>query len=226
MITWSLSACSLGAWWRDVPVTPDAETARRWVTHELAQPEYHTQPPAIVRLINWVLDQLSQLETGTGLNTTALAVATAVVVGLVVAALYVAGPVRRARAARSSGRVWDEDDTRTAAQLRDQAQAAAEADWWALAVAEWFRAVVRGLEERTIIDERPGRTAAEAATVAADHLPDLATDLVRGAHLFDEVVYGGRDATASDEARMRALELAVRQARTAGTLAPLVEVVR
>ena len=54
-------------------------------------------------------------------------------------------------------------------------------------------AVIRGLEERTILDRRPGRTADEAAAAAASALPPLATELTFAAELFDAVTYGRRD---------------------------------
>jgi len=73
--------------------------------------------------------------------------------------------------------------------------------------------VVRDLEERGLLDERPGRTAHEAARLAGAALPSVAELLARGGDLFDDVVYGDRDATADDDATMRALDAAVRAAR-------------
>ena len=36
------------------PVTPDAPTARRWATDELANPAYHQQDSLLVRLLRWI----------------------------------------------------------------------------------------------------------------------------------------------------------------------------
>jgi len=44
-------------------------------------------------------------------------------------------------------------------------------------------------------------------------LPDLATGLTAAARLFDDVTYGDADAGPADDARLRALDQAVMQAR-------------
>ena len=64
---------------------------------------------------------------------------------------------------------------------------------WADAVRERLRAVVRSLEERAVLDERPGRTADEAAAEAGTALPTCADDLRRSARLFDDI-WGARNA--------------------------------
>lgn len=70
-----------------------------------------------------------------------------------------------------------------------------------------MRAVVRSLEERTLLDPRPGRTADEAAAEAAASLPDHAEALRAAARAFDDVTYGGRPADADMYARLRTLDL-------------------
>ncbi|UJP41807.1 DUF4129 domain-containing protein [Cellulomonas palmilytica] len=194
------------------PVTPDADTARRWMHEELASPEYQDRRSILERLLEWLQQQFADLQ-GVSVDGPVLA---AVLVGAVAVALlvawWVAGPVRsgRASAARS---VLDHDDARTAAQLRAAADAAARSGDWTTAVLERFRAVVRDLEERAVLDERPGRTAHEATLDAGARLPDVAADLVAGGALFDDVAYGGRPATQPDDERLRALVAAVSAAR-------------
>ncbi|KGM09495.1 hypothetical protein N868_02040, partial [Cellulomonas carbonis T26] len=103
----------------DVPVDPDADTARRWLEDELADPIYHEPPSLLDAVLRWVSELLEDLRTASGnldVRTAALVVGAIVVVGAVVA-LVVAGPVRRARRARASVEVFG-DDTRTAAELR------------------------------------------------------------------------------------------------------------
>lgn len=200
----------------DVPVDPDAPTAQSWARDELANPIYHQGPSLISRLVQWILDHLDgvvQAGRATGWGWYLVA---GILLALVVAAFVVAGPVRRRRHLRDAepGVVLG-DDTRSADQLRADATAAAARGDWARAAADWFRAVVRGLEERTVLDARPGRTADEAARSAGRRLPALVADLEAGARLFDDVVYGGRQTGEQDAARMRALELAVRTARPA-----------
>lgn len=197
-----------------VPVEPDAGTARAWVLQELLDPAYRRQDSLLQRVLDWVMEQLQNMPT-LGLSSTAgLLVVLGVVLAVVVVALRVAGPVR-AGARRRATRALSVDDRRTAAQLRAAADAAAGDGRWSTAVADRFRAVVRDLEERGLLDERPGRTAHEAARVAGAALPQHADALRRGGDLFDDVVYGERVAGPEDDAAVRALDDAVRGARVA-----------
>jgi hypothetical protein len=199
----------------DVPVDPDAPTARRWLLEELARPEYSQRPSLLQRLWEWFLglfDGIPALDAPPLPVLVGVLVALALLVGV---ALWVAGPVRLARRRARSAAVVAHDDDRTAAQMRAAADAAAERGDWTLAVAERFRAVVRHLEERVVIDPRPGRTAQEAAAAAGDRLPELAAGLHDGASLFDDVVYGELPAGPPDDARMRDLDARARAARAA-----------
>ena len=203
------------------PVDPDAETAQRWAQDELARAEYHTGPSLMQRLLGWLSEQLSRMQdTTVAAGPGPLLLVAAIIAAVVAVAFVVAGPVRRSRAARSAGGDVLLDDARTAEQIRAAALAAAAAGDLALATAEWFRALVKGLEERTLLDERPGRTADEAATAAGARLPGLARELADAATTFDAVVYGRREVGADDEARMRALEHRVQQVRPARTTVP------
>ena len=77
---------------------------------------------------------------------------------------------------------------------------------WAEAIRERLRAIARELEHRGVLDPRPGRTADELCGEAGLRLPVLAGDLRAATSIFDEVWYGGRTATADDEAQLRALD--------------------
>lgn len=203
----------------DLPVVPDRDTAREWLTSELQRPEYAERESLLSRLINWVLDWLNGIEwPGAGMSGAqfGLVVAGVVVVVLVIAWL-VAGPVQLGRARKGSAEVLETDDARTAAQMRTAADAAAASGDWRTAAVERFRAVVRSLEERVIIEPRPGRTAQEAAGDAGGRLPAQAAGLRSGADLFDGVEYGDRVATAVDDAALRELDAAVAAARPAPT---------
>ncbi|GGC11555.1 DUF4129 domain-containing protein [Cellulomonas carbonis] len=205
----------------DVPVDPDADTARRWLEDELADPIYHEPPSLLDAVLRWVSELLEDLRTASGnldVRTAALVVGAIVVVGAVVA-LVVAGPVRRARRARASVEVFG-DDTRTAAELRAAADALAARGRWSEAVLERFRAVLRSLEERAVLDERPGRTAHEAGVEAGARLPGVAADLARAATLFDDVAYGDAEADADDDAWLRGLDRRVAEERPAPTDVP------
>jgi hypothetical protein len=69
-----------------------------------------------------------------------------------------------------------------------------------------MRAIVRSLEERALLDIRPGRTADEAAAEAARALPTRADRLNTAARDFDDVTYGGRRASRQSYQRIAELD--------------------
>ena len=98
-------------------------------------------------------------------------------------------------------------DDRDAATLTRAADEAAERSDFATAVVERFRAIIRSLDERGIIDEYPGMTALEAAALAHRALGThpVVTPLHEAAHLFDAVLYGHVVSTRSQDRQMREL---------------------
>jgi hypothetical protein len=138
-------------------------------------------------------------------------VALVVLAVLIVVAIRVkVGPLRRS--ARAAGAVFGGRPL-TAAEHRAAAERAAGEGRWADAVRERMRAVVRELEERGVLDPRPGRTADEVAREASRLLPAHAGLLRDAATTFDEVVYGGRPGSAEAERAVRAADDAVRSGR-------------
>ena len=196
-----------------IPVDPDAETARRWATEELLDPVYHEQRSLLSRLLDWIAELLAGLRTPAVLDPIAILAVVGVIAAVIAVAFLVAGPVRVSRRGGADRSVLADDDTRTAAEIRAAADAAAAAGDWATSVLERFRAIVRGLEERTVLDERAARTAHEAALAAAARLPALAAELVAAGRTFDDVAYGDAPATAQDEVRLRGLDARVQDAR-------------
>lgn len=196
------------------PVTPDAADARRLATQELAKPIYRQGQSLLDRFIEW----LRSLFDGFSLTVLDLprellaAIVVVVVVAVALIAFAVAGPVRLARRAASSAVVLG-NDTRTADQLRAAADAHAQRGDWPAAVLDRFRAIVRSLEERALLDERPGRTAHEAAEAAAARLPASVDALRRAGQLFDDVCYGKAAVGADADARLRELDQALAGAR-------------
>lgn len=196
------------------PVEPDADTARRWATEELARGIYTERTGLLDRFVTWLLERLDALselsvsDAGWVLPTAAVVVtAAAVVIGLVVGP-----PARRRRAAAGRRAVLDDED-RSAEQLRSSADESAAAGDFAAAVLDRFRAIIRSLADRALIEERPGLTAHEAAEEAAQRLPGLEADLLAASVVFDRVCYGRRTAEAGDVARMRALDETVAATR-------------
>lgn len=198
----------------EVPVVPDADTAREWAREELADPIYRQRPSLLDQAIEWIFDQLNAMLDAAGnvdVRLAAVVLFVLVVVGVAVV-LLVAGPVRRARRQRESTEVFADDD-RTAAEMRASADAFAAAGRWNEATLDRFRAILRSLEERAVLDERPGWTADEASAVAASVLPPCADDLRAASRLFDDVCYGDRAAGPDDDAWLRGVDQRVQDAR-------------
>lgn len=203
----------------DVPVDLTRDEAQQAAERELADPRYHADDPTLAdRATEWVLEELSELLQQAGSVSPGgypgLALLGCLAVLAVIAIRLAVGRVERITTDRST--VF-EQVPRSAAQYRQAADDyAARADWGS-AVRERLRAIVRDLEERHLLDVRPGRTAAEAAAEAGQMLPDCATGLREAARIFDDVWYGDHPATSAMDARLRAIDDAARQARPAVT---------
>ncbi|HEY0216470.1 MAG TPA: DUF4129 domain-containing protein [Cellulomonas sp.] len=207
-------AAPFGAARSEVPVVPDADQARSWLQRELAEPVYHQRPSLLQRFLTWLGDLFDGMQGLPISGTTALLVVVGVLVVVTLVAFWIAGPVRRSRRARgAAGGVLDGDDGRSAAELRAAADAAATRGDWSGAVADRFRAVVRSLEERAVLDERPGVTAHEAVEAAGARLPEVVGDLRRAGRLFDDVVYGDVVAQERDDVVLREVDTHVAAAR-------------
>lgn len=89
-----------------------------------------------------------------------------------------------------------------AADHRGAAETAAGQHDYDTALRERYRAVVRGLEQGGVLEVRRSRTAQETAAAAVTAVPDRAAELPTAASGFDEVVYGGRTATADEYRRL------------------------
>lgn len=207
---------SLPALAADVPVDPDGPEAARWAEAELSDPIYHQRQSLLQRALEWVLEQLTNAEVvmrGVDPRVAAVAVAVLVITGGLVA-WFVAGPLGRSRRTQRSAEVF-RDDTRTAAELRGSADDLASRGRWTEAVLDRFRALLRSLEERALLDERPGRTAHEAAYEAGARIPSCAEDLHRAGRLFDDLCYGDAVATADDDIWLRQVDTRVAAGRPA-----------
>jgi hypothetical protein len=205
---------SLG--WSAAPLEPSRETAREWARQELSDPAYAQARPGLLRrFVQWLLTKLGELDVQPSALTNPYAAAAllALVVAVVAVVVWLrTGRLRGPGRGQARKELFD-DAVRSAAEHRLLAERAAAAQRWADAVQERFRAVVRALDERALLDDRPGRTADEAAREAGRLLPALAEQLGRAATVFDDVSYGGQRATAQDYARIRALDDAVTASR-------------
>jgi hypothetical protein len=198
----------------DIPIAIGRDEAQRLARLELARPEYQHDDESIVsKAIRWILDRVSELmdrvSSASPMAWLGGLAVVVIVVLIVVAVRRRTGPMGRAHGDALAFDVGD----RSAAEQRAEAERFAAAGAWAEAVRARLRAVVRELEERGLVDVRPGRTADEIARDAGSALPSVAAALLEGARYFDDVWYGGRPADADGYRRMVALDDAVASAR-------------
>jgi hypothetical protein len=199
----------------DVPVDTPRVPAREAAERELSKPMYHENDPSLLqraldRFWDWVgriFDAASSTAPGGPLG---LVVLFLLVIGLLAALWWRLGTPRRAPGSADS--LFDHRP-RSASEHRTAAEAHAAAGQWNQAVQERMRAIVRSLEERTLLDPRPGRTADEAAAEAGRSLPAHADGLRVSAREFDDVTYGGRTADRQAYLRLRDLDLELERAK-------------
>ena len=199
----------------EVPVEPDAEEARTWVRDELGKVVYQEAKPTwFDRLASALWDWLTSLriEDVGGGGPLGLLLIGALVVGLVVAAFVIFGAPARRRRSRVTGELFGQDDGRDSSAMRRDAERFAGQGEWAAGIADMFRAIARGLAERTIVATSPGATAQRFAEQAGAAFPGSAGDLRACADLFDEVRYLGNAGTRESFDRVAGLERTLREA--------------
>ncbi|MFE2061444.1 DUF4129 domain-containing protein [Streptomyces sp. NPDC059467] len=190
------------------PVTIPRDPAREAARRELSKRMYHENDPGLFqRALNAVLDWIDRLLSVAASATPGGALGLVVVVLAVIAVLgalwWRLGTPRRQPA--SAAALFD-DRPRSAAEHRAAAEAHAAQGHWNQALQERMRGVVRALEERALLDARPGRTADEAAAEAGRALPAHTDGLRAAAREFDDVTYGGRRATQASYERIAELD--------------------
>ncbi len=190
------------------PVTIPRDPAREAARRELSKRMYHENDPSwFQRALNafwdWIDELFNRASTATPGGTLGLIVIIVAVLAVLGALWWRLGTPRRLPA--SAPALFD-DRPRSAADHRAAADAHAAQGHWNQAVQERMRAIVRALEERALLDARPGRTADEAATEAGRALPDHSGRLRAAARDFDDVTYGGRPGTEQSYRRLTELD--------------------
>jgi hypothetical protein len=198
-----------------VPVDIDPDDARAAAVRELSDPAYRAAEPSALdelfaRIGRWFVTALSALGGGTGVGGGLLVL---LVLGIAVFAVVRVRVGRLARTRHAARPVFPAGGTVSAQDYRAAADDAAARGEFGAAVRDRFRAVVRELEARGVLDERSGRTVDECAARAGQRLPDHAAGLSAAAAVFDDVVYGGRTATEAAYRRLVALDAGIQVAR-------------
>jgi hypothetical protein len=214
-----------GGWVAAVPAEPyPRQESADEAAEELSKQIYQDERPSVLqRLVEWTqeviqrfLDRAGDASPGGRLGLLIFVLLIVAVIGVLIWRFGLPG--RTARVRRATDPVTP---TRSATEHQDRADAYAAEGRWAEAVRERLRGLVAGLVARDLVDNRPGRTAHEVAAQAGSALPTAADDLTAAAELFAEVWYGGRDATAEHDQRMRAIAAKVAAAEpSAAAMAP------
>ncbi|MGW7401681.1 DUF4129 domain-containing protein [Streptomyces cyaneofuscatus] len=200
----------------DTPVDTPRVPAREAAESELSKPMYHENDPNILQrglnhFWDWVAGVFDAAAGAAPGGPAGLAVLALILIGLAAALWWRLGIPQRS--SRAPDALFESDGPRSAAQHRAAADAHAAALRWTEAVQERMRAIVRSLEERALLDPRPGRTADEAATEAGRALPAHAARLRSAARDFDDVTYGGRTAGQPTYLALRALDTELDEAK-------------
>jgi hypothetical protein len=194
---------------------PTPEAAREAARRELSKRAYQdAQPPLTYRALRWIIDKIGELlDKAAGSvpgGKLGLLLLVVLVIGVVAVVVVQLRPTLRSQ---RNDELFDAGQVLSADEHRRRAEQAATRGDHAEAVRERLRAVVRELEQRGLLDARPGRTADEVAREAGRAVPSLAEPLRRGATVFDEVWYGGRAADATSYAVLVELDRLVTATR-------------
>lgn len=201
---------------QEPPVDIGRDQAAQEAAKELSKSAYRESGGSIVgkaiaKVLQWIGDLLDSL-TGSSPNGHAgLAMLIGLLVLVVIVVLWRAGVLRTSH--RTPQTVFDTAKPRTAAEYRAQSEREAASGDYAFAIRSRFRACVSELTERTILDERAGRTAYEVVADAGRSAPVLRGPLQPAALAFTEVVYGNRPGTPERYAAVVAADDAARTAR-------------
>ncbi|MEU5464586.1 DUF4129 domain-containing protein [Streptomyces althioticus] len=199
------------------PVTLPRDPAREAARRELSKQMYHENDlswlqRALEAFWDWVDDLLGAASTATPGGALGLVVIVVAALAVAAALWWRLGTPRRRPVTAPA--LFD-DRPRSAAEHRAAAEAHAAQGHWNQAIQERMRAVVRALEERALLDPRPGRTADEAAAEAGRALPAHSDRLRTAARDFDDVTYGGRTASEDTYRGLAALDGDLERAKPA-----------
>lgn len=194
---------------------PSPGPARSLLREELAKAQYSDGGTLVDRLLEWVQRHWNQLNDSAERSSALLSPLTTAVLGVLVIGLlaYVLPRVRRERrAGRGGGPVLE--DLRTSAQAyRERAASALRHGRHGVAVVEAFRAIARGMTDRTVLSGEAGQTAHEIGQQLAAAFPSYAVRLGAAADLFDAVRYGRATVTRQQAEAVIQLDTELARAR-------------
>ena len=194
---------------------PSPGAAREAALHELSKAAYDRAKPSLAsRAVTYLFDKLNELLSKAAGSVpggrAGLLLLVLLVVGIGFLVVYRLRPSLRDP---SAGELFGDGAVLTPDEHRYRAEQAAARGDFADAVRERLRGIVRELEQRGVLDPRPGRTADEVAREAGAAVPTIAEPLREAATVFDEVWYGGRIADATSYASLVEVDRFVTAAR-------------
>ncbi|WP_433166574.1 DUF4129 domain-containing protein [Kribbella sp. CA-247076] len=199
------------------PIDIGRDEAAAEAAEELSKSAYRQSGESLIeraigQVLEWIADLLDGLSGTSPSGHAGLFMLIGLIILIAVVVLWRAGVLRTSHR-RGRQAVFDTARPRSAAEYRAQSEQEAAAGDYTHAIRSRFRACVAELSERTILDERAGRTAYEVVTDAAHVVPDLRAPLQPAALAFTEVVYGNRPGTPERYAVVVAADEAARTAR-------------
>jgi hypothetical protein len=202
------------------PLDPTAQQAKAQFGQELARPQYPAAQPSLFTMIEQnVLKWFGSLFNGKlfapGVDPTPLIIGAIVLLVLIAAfvGFLIFGRPRINARRKAAGALFGEEDDRDASRLRRDAERAAADGDYTTAIEDAFRAIARGLSERTVLTTFPGTTAHGFAAEAATSFPSFADQLATAANSFDGVRYLGFTGTEPEWLAASQLERELRAAR-------------
>ena len=194
---------------------PSTDQARQWLTEELAGSDYRDTRSLFQRLMDWLSERLTDLQSTTGTGGASLPpiVITLVVVLLLVGVVYLFTRIRVESKAVTERRTLLGDSVLTAEQLRAEAGRALAEGRFDDAVLAWTRAIARDAESRTLLPDARSMTAHEVGAALAVAFPSLVSDISRTMDRFDAVAYGDESATRDDAMTARSTDAALHSAK-------------
>ncbi|HYB35266.1 MAG TPA: DUF4129 domain-containing protein [Mycobacterium sp.] len=175
----------------------DRDAAHHAAQRELAKAIYPKGSPQ-QRFHDWVDDLLYRLiQKGSSIPGGWFAI-TVLLIVLAIAVAVAIHTVRRTMRTNRGGDYQLFDATELSAdQHRTTAKGFAAEGNWAAAIRHRLRAVARQLEEASVLNPAPGRTASELARDAGASLPHLVHEFSQAATAFNDVTYGERPGTSA-----------------------------
>lgn len=205
----------------EAPATPSADEARQRAEQELARAEYQ-EGSALGRLLSRIWQAITGSDVGgTEMPVVGRIIVISAFVLLLLGVFWLLRALwRQRRRPQAAEPIFEE--VLGAEDHAKRAREAAEQGEWNRAVLEEFRALIRHLDESSLLADYPGLTAQEAAREALKGLtaqhrltgklssPEaLEAELSYAASLFDQVRYTGHGASEDDYVRLHRLALQV-----------------